>query len=244
LKDKDSNQYFELSSTMLKKGSKKQRKSLQDFTIYINDEKIKCNKVFSCCLSQAIFQAVLNDASITEYHFNNIHNNQIFFSLFRILDIHSFQSDSYSNREVIECFSIVGFNFKTHISFQDFDDIFWFISLPFSKNQTKLYNKCIKNVATDFQQITIEYLQNLSTQTLELVFCNDSFVRPTETFLFNLIVEDSSKHCLLKFINLTKLKFKNLKRFLEHLEVIEVDFELFENIKQLILFNQDLLHQL
>jgi cell division protein FtsB len=244
LKSKSSNQFFELSSKMFQKGSKTIRKSLFDFTIYVNDEKIKCNKAFSCCLSQAILQKNSNDTSITEYHFKDINNEELFISFFNILDGHSFQADKYSNRELVECFSIVGCSFEVPFNFKDCNDIIWFLSLPFSKIQINLYNKCITNVAKNFQKLQNQLINKLSVPTLESVFYNPNFIKPSETSLFILLIQDQSKHCLLKFINLSELDDSNLKRFLEHFEANEIDFELFENIKKLILFHVDLIHQL
>jgi hypothetical protein len=210
-------QCLELASKMLQKGSTKIRKSLFDFIIFVNDEEIECNKAFCCCLSKAIFEVVSNDASITEYHFNDVHNKQTFVSLFGILDGDPFQSDCYSNREVIECFCQIGSNFEFPFDIQSYDDIVWFLLLPFSKNQTELYNKYIKIVASDFQNIPIDLLKKLSCSLLELVFNNHDFIRPNETFLFNLLIEDPSKHYLLKFINLWQLDISILKTFLEHI---------------------------
>jgi hypothetical protein len=229
---------------MFQKGSKKIRKSLYYFTIFVNNEKINCNKAFSCCLSNSIFQAIFNDASIKEFHFNNVHNEQIFISFFNILFGESFQAGIYSNREVIECFSFVGCYFTIPLNFQNFDDIIWFLSLPFSKNQTDLYYKCTRIVAKNFQKIPTQFLQKLSVQTLELVFNNDNFIRPSQTFLIKLLIQDTSKHCLLKFVDLSKFDSKILKTFLKHLESNEIEIELFENIKKLILFHLDLIHQL
>jgi hypothetical protein len=110
--------------------------------------------------------------------------------------------------------------------------------------QTELYMKCIKILATDFQKIPTHDLQKLSTQTLELVFTNESFVKPSETLLLNFIFKDPSKYSLLKFVNLCKIDSTNLKIFLEHLKVNEIDNELFENIKQLLFFKQDFIQQL
>jgi hypothetical protein len=224
---------------MLSNSSKKLIKSLHNFTIYVNNENIKCNKAFSCCLSQAIFKAVFNELSIEEFHFKNIQNQDLFISFFNILCEESFQTNNYSNRELIECLSIVGSSIEIPYEFQDCDEINWFLSLHFSKSQNKLYNKCIKIVATDFQKFPTEYLQNLSAQTLETVFTDNAFIRPSEKFLFNLLNKDKSKFYLLKFVNLFEVNSTDLKYFLDHLEVNEVDFELFENIKQLLFFNQN-----
>jgi hypothetical protein len=77
---------------------------LQDFTIFIDDEEFHCNKSFCCCLLQTIFQAVICDSSLTEYHFNNLDNEIMLNSLLEILHWKSFQIDKYSDMEVLELF--------------------------------------------------------------------------------------------------------------------------------------------
>jgi hypothetical protein len=131
----------------------------------------------------------------------------------------------------------VGFDFEFGFDTQNYDDMIWFLLLPFSKNQTELYNKYIQNVASDFQNIPIHLLHKISSSLLELVFNNHNFIRPSETFMFKLLIEDPSKYYLLKFINLCQVDISVLKGFLEPLEVNEVNIELFENIKQLLLIN-------
>jgi hypothetical protein len=106
------NQIFVLSSRMLFEHSNKIIKSLYNFTIFINNTKIKCNKAFCCCLSQAVFQASFNDESLSEYGFNNIQNTEIFFSVFEILYGQSFQLNVYSIKEILECCCIVGCTYK------------------------------------------------------------------------------------------------------------------------------------
>jgi hypothetical protein len=207
--------------------------SLCDFTIFVNEEVIICNKAFSCCLSQAILQSVSFDTSIKDYHFKDVQNQQIFISFFNILFGESFLADSYTIREVIECFSITGSSFKIPYDIQDYDDVIWFLSLPFSKNQNEIYNKCITILIRDFQKFPTHLLQRLSSKTLELVFNNDSFIKPNDAFLFSLIFKDPSKYHLLRFINLFKIDFTIIQTFFNNLEANEIDLGLFLNFNQL-----------
>jgi hypothetical protein len=58
-----------------------------------------------------------------------------------------------------------------------------------------------------------------------------------EKILLQLFTQDSTKYYLLRFINLNELDFSILNHSLEQFEVIEIDFELFDNIKKLLFFN-------
>jgi hypothetical protein len=85
LKDNIQSQTFIISSKMFVEGSKKLRKTLHDFTIFVNDLKIKCNQAFLCCLSQRISRVVFNDSTLTEFSFNDVLNENLFISLVNIL---------------------------------------------------------------------------------------------------------------------------------------------------------------
>jgi hypothetical protein len=208
----------------------------KSFQLYV----INCNKVFCCCLSRRILETVSNDRSIKEYHLKDIQNEKLFISFFNILSGDSFEKVNYSNREVIEYFSIVGWSFEIAFNFENYHEIIWFVSLPFSKNQTEQYMKCITNISKNFENIPTHLLNKLSNQTLELVFNSGCFIKPNETFLLKFIFQDVSKHWLLKFIDLLNLDSINFKRFIEYLKANKIDFELFENIKELLFFQQDL----
>jgi hypothetical protein len=89
LNGESSNTCFMFSSKMLLERSARIKKSLYDFTIFVNNIKIKCNKAFCCCLSQTIFQVVLNDSSVEEFHFK-ISKMNIFLFLYLILCVEKF----------------------------------------------------------------------------------------------------------------------------------------------------------
>jgi hypothetical protein len=108
---------------MLKECSRNIYTSLYDFTIFINHEKIECNKAFCCCLSEVIFQAVLFDETLSEFHFNNIQNEEILISLFNILDGKLLQGDIYQDRSVTETFYLIDCNFEYHFDFENYKDI-------------------------------------------------------------------------------------------------------------------------
>jgi hypothetical protein len=104
LQGQNQNTFFELSSIMFKNGSNKIKSSLHNFQIFVNNSKIKYNKVFFCCLSKTIFQSVLYDTSISEYHFGDIQNEKILISLFNIVFGESFQQVSFQTKKLLNVF--------------------------------------------------------------------------------------------------------------------------------------------
>jgi hypothetical protein len=244
MNDQAQKQTFSLSSKMLLERSKVIRKSLIDFAIFINNKKIKCNKAFCCCLFETVFQAVCNDTSLRDFHFSNIENEKILNSLLEILHGETFQVDKYSSKEIVEYFSLVGCHFEVSFNFNDYNDINWFLSLPFSHIQTNLYNKCVQYVSLNFEKIPITILQNLSVQFLELVLNNNETNISKQPFLFQILSQNANKYFLLKYVNLCEVDIQLLKSFLENLKENELLFDLLEVIKQLILSQINLIQQI
>jgi hypothetical protein len=69
-----------------------QRTLLQffDFAVCINHEPFLCNSAFASCLSQTIFELKCQNSTIQEIHFYDIAFDDVLFSLFEVLNGHSF----------------------------------------------------------------------------------------------------------------------------------------------------------
>jgi hypothetical protein len=193
------NQFFELSSKMLKKRSNKIRTSLYDFKLFINDQEFIFNKALIFCLSEKIFQVVFNDDSIIEFHFNNVLNENIFFSLLSISKGESFQLDLFSKSEILQFFSLIGFNFPLPFDLEDYDDICFFLSFNFSHIQTNLYNKCIKKDTKNFKNIPFPLLGKLSSHSLQLILSDADFMSPSNSFFISAFYSKFRKIFITKF---------------------------------------------
>jgi hypothetical protein len=148
-------QIFSLTSKMFSDFSLDIQKTINNFTIYINEQKISCNKQFASCLSNKIFQIILKDNSLNTYHFKSSSLDNQMISLFGILTGSVIQSDNYSSAELIQCFFLLGFPFQIeNFEFEDFDQLVSFLSLSNSNQQEKLFESSIKKVVNSFNQLT------------------------------------------------------------------------------------------
>jgi FtsZ-binding cell division protein ZapB len=125
--------------------------------------------------------------------------------------------------------------------FNDYNDINWFLSLPFYYIQKDLCNKSIQFISRNFETITITILQKLFYQFLEIILLNHESIKLNQSLLFQVLTQEENKQFLLKYVNLCEVDFKLLKPFLEHLEGNEHILYLFETIKELLLYQLKLI---
>jgi cell division protein FtsB len=243
---KGQKQFFKFSSKMFGKRSKQVQNSLIDFTVHLKGKSIQCNRNFVSCFSDLIFNSVFHNTYLDHFHFDdyNSPNQQVFFSLFQLFDGQPFNTLSFSTEEIIQCFCIIGCPFQIECCFgNNFQEIVYFLFLPYIHNQVKLYQFCISSIASKFYKIPLEILSNLSFQSLKVILSNKEFKRPSEHSLFQLFIQDQSKYPLLEFVDFCKIDFKILQSFFEKLKHTDLNFQLFEQIKQLIYYQNQLIYQ-
>jgi hypothetical protein len=230
-------QFFEFTSMMFSGASHKALSSLNDFSIYFGKHEFQCNKLFSSCLSNSIFQLVLVAPSLTECHFDEIKDQRILNSLFNILKGIPFEISNIPPDDLIQSFNLIGCSFE--IDFRSFDDLISFVSSPSSHLQKELYDKSIELITSNFDQMTTKHIQQLSFQNIHSLMIHQSLKLQSETFLFNLFKEDERKLLLFQFVKFPYLDFSSLKSFFQNFDFNEINFELFNKFKELIFLDDN-----
>jgi hypothetical protein len=138
------NNIFQFNSKMFLNVSKEIRESLNDFNVFLDNHQIHCNKCFSCCLSKSIYDAVLQDQSLTEFHFHLNVADIIFQSIFNILFGYTFKIKNVSQQNLLKCFCLVGCPFEIKYEIEHFKELISFLSLPYCQLQKNFIKNPLK----------------------------------------------------------------------------------------------------
>jgi hypothetical protein len=111
-----------------------------------------------------------------------------------------------------------------------------YLSHPNCEFNENHFKESISILIREFENITIEQFQFISNSHFEIILRSLSFQIENEDFLFKLIMklieQDSRRKSLLKFIKFSFVSSELLKKYFWNFSVEELDFELFEALKE------------
>jgi hypothetical protein len=248
---RSSTQTFSLDLDLLSSYNQHQLQSLLNFTIDINNIQYEFNSSFISLVSNTIFKHIQDNSStnILKLQLANVNENEIKDFLKEINKYLTGQRISFSSfsisttNNLIISLGLTDFILFLQLNYPDPtnpSEGMVFLKTSFLSILKTQYQKAIKLVSSNFDQFSENDLIQLNIETLNSVLSCSQFRTKNETILLSMInklIENDKKYLtLLKHIRFCFVDFEVLSIFLSNLDIIDIDYELFDliiqNIKQ------------
>lgn len=235
---------FTLSSKHLFNFSAQKRENLNNFTLAINEHYFDINFSLLACISDNFF---LIKSPGTEF-ICSIPQNHVscfldFMKLFEGNPFHYSKFDKSSLYFLFDMFQLTCFsNFlPSKDPPQSINDSIYFLAqFNFSTFETGIL-QLLENIISNIINVSVEQLLPLPSSHLYYIFSSDKLVVPNEDFLLSLIVDlighNSNLNFLLQTVHYEYVSSSFLKSIFDKLSFEEIDFQLFEALKQRLLSN-------
>jgi hypothetical protein len=207
----ESSQFFSLSFDSV---FSFQIKSLENFTLIVNDTIFKTNRSFLCCFSKSVFQAFNQDPSLSSYtiQFETENEEELncVSSFIKFLKGNSFSFDGFSSEsfiKVVDQLNIVGFEnilFQLYLVPTNFQEALIFLQKTFSSSLKSHFEKSLQIISSKFYKFNLGNAPPFGVDVFEEILRSSELKLQNETILFQIILEKmklkSNFQCLLKYV--------------------------------------------
>jgi hypothetical protein len=237
------NQIFFLSFRIL---SSIPIKKIQNFTLVVNNTTFRTNLAYLCYISNVILAAFnqnLNFSSFT-IEIPNQKEDELFNCISSFLNFLNGNSFSFTGFcaevffHVVDKLDIIDFESILLQSFPvptQFKEALNFLQFKFASSLPTQFERSIQIMSFKFYKINLSNIPEFSIHIFESLLCSPNLKILNESFLLRIILKktkiDSNYYSLLKYIHFSFVSSEILVNFLPLVDLINIDFSLFQNLK-------------
>jgi hypothetical protein len=218
----------------------------QNFTLVVNNTIFRTNLAYLCCISNALLAAINQYPGLTSFKITipDQKEEELFnciSSFLNFLHGNSFSFEGFCSEvlfQVVDKLEIIGFEsllFHIYPIPTKFKEALHYLQFNFAASLKTHFERSIQIVSSKFYKFNLSNIPEFSVQIFESLLCSPNLKILNENLLLQIILEkiniDSNYFCLLKYIHFAFVNSDVLINFLSEVDLINIDFSLFQNIK-------------
>jgi hypothetical protein len=212
----------------------------------VNNTIFRTNLAYLGCISNVILAAAHQHPSLTSFQVQILDQNEeelfnCISCLLNFLHGNSFSFEGFSLDVfflVLDKLEIVGFEdllLQLYPIPTQFKEALKFLQFKFAASLKTHLERSVQIVSSKFYKFNLSNVPEFSIQIFESILCSPSLKLLNENLLLQIILEkvkiDSNYFCLLKYVHFAFVNSDVLISFLSEVDLINIDFSLFQNIK-------------